>query len=122
MQNFLKQISDIFYSLSRKKTSQTDDYFSTAQHIYSLIEEEFRQAESKTDVAEIYPKLVISVEFFRYLRGEFFNSSHPAGTGNQKNLYKMEDSLSKKLAKIKNKLDLSDSRTQSILGEAKKLF
>ncbi len=99
------------------------DYCKVAEYLYSLIDSELKKAESKeADLAEVYPKLVICYEFFRYIRGEFFHSSRPQGSDCQKRMYQLEDQLSDRISKLRTQLDNKDERTAYYLNLGKKLF
>ncbi|MEO0087875.1 MAG: hypothetical protein ABIK90_07365 [candidate division WOR-3 bacterium] len=88
-----------------------------------MIDKELREAElGKVDLIEVYPKLVVCYEFFRYLRGEFFYNSRPAGLECQKELYKLEKQLFKRIKKLREKIDLKDERTVYYLNMSKKMF
>lgn len=99
------------------------DYCKLAEYLYELIDGELKRVESKeVDLVEVYPKLVICCEFFRYIRGEFFHSSRPHGLDCQKRMYQLEDKLSDRIQKLRKLLDTKDQRTIYFLNLGKKLF
>lgn len=99
------------------------DYCKLAEYLYTLIDAELKKVESKeADLAEVYPKLVVCCEFFRYIRGEFFHSSRPFGLDCQKRIYQLENQLSDRINKLKEQLDRKNSRTSYFLDLSKKLF
>ncbi|HLD27070.1 MAG TPA: hypothetical protein VJB63_03890 [Patescibacteria group bacterium] len=99
------------------------DYCKLAEYLYKLIDNELKKVESKeVDLAEIYPKLVVCCEFFRYIRGEFFQLSRPHGLECQKRMYQLEDQLSARISKLRKQLDIRDQRTSYFLNLGKKLF
>lgn len=99
------------------------DYCKLAEYLYTLIDNELKKVESKqTDIVEIYPKLVVCYEFFRYIRGEFFHSSRPYGLDCQKRMYQLEDQLLDRISKLRKQLDIKDQRTSYFLDLGKKLF
>lgn len=122
MKPVLRKLADLLYSLSGEKKKPADEYSETARRIFGQIEKEFESAQSQKDITELYPKFVVSVEFFRYLRGEFFHASRPTEGRCQKELYEMEHSLENRLTMLGSKINREDSRTQFILDESKKLF
>ena len=49
------------------------DYCKLAEQLYSMIDGELKKAELKeADLAEVYSKLVVCYEFFRYIRVSIF--------------------------------------------------
>ncbi len=98
------------------------DFCYLADDLFTLIKKELIQAQSQEDVAETYPKLVLSVEFFRYIRGEFFHASRPSPIECQDKIYKMERELLDLLQALKTKIDKSDQRTKYYLDQNKELF
>lgn len=99
------------------------DYCKLAEQLYSMIDSELKKVELKeVDLAEIYPKLVVCYEFFRYVRGEFFYASRPNGLECQKRMYKLDDQISERIRKLRKQLDIKDQRTAYFLNLGKKLF
>lgn len=99
------------------------DYCKLAERLYSMIDSELKKAElNEVDLAEVYPKLVICYEFFRYIRGEYFYSSRPSGLECQKRMYQLEDQLSERIRKLRKQLETKDQRTAYYLNLGKKLF
>lgn len=99
------------------------DYCKLAEKIYSMIDNELKKAElEEVDLVEVYPKLVICCEFFRYIRGEYFYSSRPNSLECQKRMYQLEDKLSDRIRKLRKQLSIEDQRTVYYLNLSKKLF
>lgn len=91
-----------------------ESYYDFATNIYKLIVDEFKQYEAeKTDLNQVYSKLVIMYEFFRLIRGEAFVSQRPPTPEKQTELYKMEDEIGSKLEEIKTKIDPKNPTLQS---------
>lgn len=99
------------------------DYCELAEQLYTMIDSELKKAEAKeSDLAEIYPKLVVCYEFFRYIRGEFFHTSRPGGLECQKRMYQLEDQLSERIRKLRKQLNINDQKTAYYLNLGRKLF
>lgn len=60
------------------------------------------------DIVQGYVQGIVMLEFFRFLRGDAFIDTEvrPHTPGFQKNYYGLEDEISTKLKKLKNKVDL----------------
>lgn len=99
------------------------DYCKLAEDLYNLIDSELKEVERReVDLAEVYPKLVICCEFFKYIRGEFFHSSRPHGLKCQEKMYQLEDQLSDRVGNLRKELNTTDEKTLYYLNLAKKLF
>ena len=99
------------------------DYCKLAEDLYNLIDSELKEVERReVDLAEVYPKLVICCEFFKYIRGEFFHSSRPHGLKCQERMYELENQLSDRVGKLRKELNTTDEKTLYYLNLAKKLF
>lgn len=99
------------------------DYCELAKGIHNLISKEIDFLENNPDLAkDSYPEILLSYEFFRYLRGEFFHHSKPDGLDCQKDLYDMENNIKEKINHLKNKLDIDNEDVQYSLEQAKKIF
>ena len=79
--------------------------------IYGLIMAEIDRTEREKNYEEGYFKLVIMSEFFRMLRGEAFLGIRPSVGDEQKNLYRMQDEIGKRVEEIKEKVDFSNERS-----------
>ena len=99
------------------------DYCQMSEYLYSLIDSELTKVESnEAGIGEVYPKLVVCVEFFRYIRGEFFLEVRPSGLSCQDSMYEMENKLGERVRNLRLKLDLNDSKNKYYLDLAKKIF
>ncbi len=99
------------------------DFCELARSVYELIDTELKGVESgKLDVIEAYPKLVVSCEFLRYIRGEFFSFSRPPLLDCQKELYRLEDEVSGRVEQLRKKLDLRDPRTKYFFRSDEEAF
>lgn len=99
------------------------DYCEIAENLYKLISKEIDYTKANPDsLPEVYPKIILSYEFFRYIRGEFFHHSRPEGIGCQDKLYEMENKLRSKVNDLKKIVNLSDDRTKYYIDETKKAF
>lgn len=100
-------------------TTNSEDYKKICQEIYHLILDEYEKVE---DIETQYPKFVIMLEFFRFLRGEAFTKYREPTPDFQKNLYQMEDNLTSILRELKTKLDPNSDRLSYNIAEVSKLF
>lgn len=99
------------------------EWYEFAKNLHDLIIVELNNASGSEFLSQVYPKLIIMYEFFRLIRGEAFNSSRPYGLGElQKEIYKMEEDISKRLKDVENKLDPNDESAKFSLESMKKLF
>lgn len=101
----------------------SEEWADLLNHVYALLVREMEDASKSDSLEALYPSLVAGYEFFRRLRGEGFHAARPNDLGEtQKEFYKMEDDLAKRLKELSQKLDPSDSKTKFYLDQAKKLF
>ena len=92
-------------------------------NVYTLVLQDIEEASQSGAPEEYWPKLIVGYEFFRLLRGEGFHAARPNDLGEtQKEFYKMEDDLVKRLKELSKKLDPNDSKVAFYLDHAKKLF
>ena len=108
--------------LNMNMKKQPEEWYELAEKLHDLILNDIENTSSES-LPEVYPKLVIMYEFFRLIRGEAFHSSRPSGISTfQKEIYKMEDNLAKRLKNLEKRLDTDDSRTSHCLNLMKKSF
>jgi hypothetical protein len=101
------------------------EWYDIAEKLYKIIDGEMERIDSlgAEELPMAYPKMVVMYEFFRLIRGEAFLDVRQPGMGDkQKDLYRMEDELLRKLNSLKQKLDPKDKRTSFYLKEFKKRF
>jgi hypothetical protein len=103
-----------------------NDYKKTVSNIYKLIVSEFENLDS-SDLASLYPRLVVMCEFMRLLRGESFmdfrdeNNIH-FDDAFQDKMYKMEDDLKARLKKLRRNIDFQDEKVQYYIDQMMKSF
>lgn len=106
------------------KTFTPDEWYALAKNLYEAISFEMDQAIEIPDPVQVYPKLVVAHEFFRLIRGELFTDlklREPI-VEKQRELYRMEDELLKKLDAVRAKLNLNDDRVGFYLDKMRKSF
>lgn len=81
-----------------------------------------RAESGRSELPEVYPKLVVCREFFSYIRGEFFHSTRPVDAQCQSEMYRFEHELDKRLRDLRSKLNTEDSKTSHFLKISKALF
>lgn len=99
-----------------------EEYISLVEDTHKLIMSEFDRAKTDKNLYMIYPKLVTMYEFFRLLRGESFTDVRPPTPEKQKEFYKMEDEIGRKLQEIKSSVDFNDEKVKLYIEEAQKYY
>ncbi len=90
--------------------------------LYELISVEIENT-SDGSLPEVYPSFIVMYEFFRLLRGEGFHGTRPSCIGQeQKEIYRLGDTLLGKLKEKAKKLNPRDDKTIFHLNQAKNLF
>jgi len=100
------------------------EWYERVKFLHEIISNEIQNSIDDTE-QENYPKAVIAYEFFRLLRGEWFNSSRPPGIiaeGLQKEIFQMENDLREKLESFKSMINQKDERISFYIEEMKKSF
>lgn len=99
-----------------------EEWHDFAKKLYTLIVSEIDGC-AETNLPVVYPKLVVSYQFFRLVRGEAFHEKRPHDLGElQKEIYSWEDDLARRVEKVKSKLDPKDGQTNFYIDEMKKRF
>jgi hypothetical protein len=110
-----------FFKLKKDKRNKRQEWYELTKKLYDLIILEMENV-PEYELAVSYPKFLIMYEFFRLIRGEGFYSSRPPMLDLQREIYKMEDDLLKRLKELSKKLDPKDERLLYYLNFAKKTF
>jgi hypothetical protein len=107
--------------LKKDKRNKRQEWYELTKKLYDLIILEMENV-PEYELAVSYPKFLIMYEFFRLIRGDSFYSSRPPMVDLQREIYKMEDDLLKRLKELSKKLDPKDDRLLYYLNLAKKTF
>ena len=99
-----------------------EEYSKLLSNIYKLIVSEIEKSEGEEDLAMIYPKLITMYEFFRLLRGEAFIDARPSTPDKQKDFYKMEDDILKRINSVKRKVNFDDERVKHYIDLTQKSY
>jgi hypothetical protein len=110
-----------FFKLKKDKRNKRQEWYELTKKLYDLIILEMENV-PEYELAVSYPKFLIMYEFFRLIRGDSFYSSRPPMVDLQREIYKMEDDLLKRLKELSKKLDPKDDRLLYYLNLAKKTF
>ena len=99
-----------------------EEYIDLVSKIHKLITSEMEEVLNTEEIYMVYPKVVNMYEFFRLLRGEAFYKLRPPTPKKQREFYKMEDEIKKKLDQIKIRLDFNDEKVRFYIDEAQKQY